>query len=163
MVDNKGYLYVLYNPIFVTYGEDVYKLVSTNNLDNRLNGYTTSFIDKSQFLYTSRCLHDAVKGERVLFFLLKNYRINNKREFFDLGIDIIIKHIKQIEECSDIQINSIYTKIKNDICPINVMDTIDDVREVRDVSCVNLDIYLFKKKETKIIETQNIKYKLTFF
>ena len=157
MVDNKGYLYVLYNPIFVTYGEDVYKLGRTNNLVNRLNGYTTSFIDKSQFLYTSRCLHDAVKGERVLFFLLKTYRINNKREFFDLGLDIIIKHIKQIEECSDIQINSIYTKIKNDICPINVMDTIDDV------SCVNLDIFLFKKKETKVIETQNIKYKLTYF
>ncbi len=127
---NKGYLYCLYNKVFQQYFTDytseVYKLGRTNNLDTRLKHYTTSYIEPSKFLYTSKLFHDQIKAERILFFLLRNHRIRNKREFFKCKLSIVIDIIKQIEELSESQINHIYTKINNKICPSNILDKIND-------------------------------------
>ena len=73
---NTGYLYIFFNESFIkSYGEDVYKLGRTSNLKCRKSTYNTSFIKESEYLYTSRQFRDAIKSERVLFFILKKYRI----------------------------------------------------------------------------------------
>ena len=48
-----GYLYCLYNPAFKSFGENVYKLGRSGNLDNRLASYTTYYVEPSQFIVTS--------------------------------------------------------------------------------------------------------------
>ena len=121
-----GYLYILFNVIFEQYGSDIYKLGRTNNLNNRLKNYTTSFIDPSSYLYTSRVFHSSVKAERILFFILRKQRIRDKREFFHIHLENAISTIKRIEECTEIQINRIYNRIIKKICPYDILDKLDD-------------------------------------
>ncbi len=122
----KGYLYILYNPVFKEYGENVYKLGRTVNLTNRLKSYTTSFIEPSSFLYSSKCFHSSIKAERILFFVLRKYRIRDQREFFNIELQTAIETIKQIEECTENQINKIYNRINKKICPNDILDRLND-------------------------------------
>ncbi len=121
-----GYLYILFNSIFKKYGEDIYKLGRTNNLNNRLKNYTTSFIDASSYLYTSRVFHSSIKAERILFFILRKQRIRDKREFFNIQLENAISTIKRIEECTEIQIDRIYNRIIKKICPYDILDKLED-------------------------------------
>jgi hypothetical protein len=123
---NSGYLYILYNPIFKEYGKNIYKLGRTNNLINRMKSYTTSYIEPSKFLYTSIFFDDCIQAERILFFLLRRYRIRDKREFFNFELENIIETIQKIENCTTNQINKIYNKIVCKICPDDIMDKLDD-------------------------------------
>jgi hypothetical protein len=121
--NNEGYLYVVYNPIFA---KDVYKLGRTNNLKTRLRSYVTGYIEPSKYLYTTKMFKDCVKAERILFFLLRKYRIREQREFFELNIDRIINTIKTLENLSDKNFNLIYSKINSKICPDNILELIND-------------------------------------
>lgn len=121
-----GYLYILFNSIFKQYGEDIYKLGRTNNLNNRLKNYTTSFIDASSYLYTSRVFHSSIKAERILFFVLRKQCIRDKREFFNIQLENAISTIKRIEECTETQIDRIYNRIIKKICPYDILDKLED-------------------------------------
>lgn len=121
--NNEGYLYIVHNPIFA---KDVYKLGRTNNLKTRLRSYVTGYIEPSKYLYTTKMFTDCVKAERILFFLLRNNRIREQREFFELNIDIIINTIKTLENFSDKKFNLIYSKINSKVCPDNILELIND-------------------------------------
>ena len=123
---NSGYLYILYNSVFKEYGDNIYKLGRTNNLDNRMKSYTTSYIEPSKFLYTTKEFNDCIQAERILFFLLRQHRIREKREFFKCKLEDIIEVIKKIEDCTVNQINKIYNKIVSKICPDDIMDRLND-------------------------------------
>jgi hypothetical protein len=141
-----GYLYILYNSIFKQYGDDVYKLGRTNNLNNRLKNYTTSFIEPSSYLYTSRVFHSSIKAERILFFILRKDRIREKREFFHIQLDQAISTIKQIESCTELQLNRIYNKIIKKICPYDILDKLNDEDYYKqlDFDYSNITAYLEK-------------------
>ncbi len=141
-----GYLYILFNSIFSQYGNDVYKLGRTNNLNNRLKNYTTSFIEPSTFLYTSRVFHSSIKAERILFFILRKQRIREKREFFNIQLDNAISTIKRIEECTEIQIDRIYNRIIKKICPYDILDKLEDEDYYKqlDFDYSNITAYLEK-------------------
>jgi len=147
---DKGYLYILFNPIFKKYGDNVYKLGRTVNLSNRLKSYTTSFIEPSNFIYTSKCFHSSIKAERILFFVLRNYRIRDKREFFNLDLNTIIVTIKQIEDCTENQIDKIYHKINKKICPNDILDKLNDEQYYKhldfDYSNINTFLEQFRFK-----------------
>ena len=85
-----GYIYCIYNESFKSYGENTFKLGRTGNLNNRLNNYTTYYISPCKFLFTSldceRKFKDCIKAERILFYILRKYRVSNKREFFSCDI-----------------------------------------------------------------------------
>lgn len=119
----EGYLYIVHNPIFL---KDVYKLGRTNNLKTRLRSYVTGYIEPSKYVYTTKLFKDCIKAERILFFLLRKYRIREQREFFKLNIDIIINTIKTLENFSDKNFNLIYSKINSKICPDNILELIND-------------------------------------
>ena len=140
-----GYIYILYNELYKSYGPNIYKVGRSVNLKNRMNSYTTPFIDKSSFLYTSRKFKDSVKAERVVFYLLRAYRIKDHREFFDLQLDQIIKTIKRLEILKDNTIDRLYNCIVKGICSKRMIDNIESDEDyydtiVRDLS--NLDEYL---------------------
>ena len=141
-----GYLYILFNSIFKQYGENVYKLGRTNNLNNRLKNYTTSFIDPSSYLYTSRVFHSSVKAERILFFILRKQRIRDKREFFHIQLENAISTIKKIEGCTETQINRIYNRIIKKICPYDILDKLEDEDYYKqlDFDYSNITAYLEK-------------------
>jgi hypothetical protein len=84
-----GYIYCLYNPMYNNNGNIIYKLGQTSNLSNRLSSYSTSYLEKSEFIITSENLLDKNLAEKLLFEELRKYRINNNREFFNCNIEVI--------------------------------------------------------------------------
>ena len=141
-----GYLYILFNSIFKQYGNNIYKLGRTNNLNNRLKNYTTSFIDASSYLYTSRVFHSSIKAERILFFVLRKQRIRDKREFFNIQLENAISTIKRIEECTETQIDRIYNRIIKKLCPYDILDKLEDEDYYKqlDFDYSNITAYLEK-------------------
>lgn len=124
-----GYLYCLYNNAFKSFGESVYKLGRSGNLDNRLASYTTYYVEPSQFIFTSktydRKFKDCIKAERVLFYILRKYRVSNKREFFQCEIDIIKDTFERICKFSNEMIDAMYKAIIAKIVPHDIIERIE--------------------------------------
>ena len=109
-----GYLYVLHNECYKYYGKDFFKLGRTKDPKQRMNGYRTPFVDKSEFLYVSTERFDnSIAAEHILFSILKSYRIHPKREFFNCSVQLAIDTIKTIELLPSEEISVIYNKLKN--------------------------------------------------
>lgn len=136
---NQGYLYCLYNSVFSKYGEHVYKLGRTNHLETRLKHYTTSYIEPSKFLYTTNLLSDSIKCERILFFLLRKYRVRAQREFFNLELNVIIETIQKIELLTDRQIDRIYSRILSKICPDNILSKLEFLNDEQYLKFLDFD------------------------
>lgn len=153
-----GYLYVLYNEVFekyaTEYSSEVYKLGRTNNCETRIKHYTTSYVKASSFLYTSKKFDNCIQAERILFYLLRYYRIRDKREFFTIDLDTATRTIKQIESYTSSQIERIYNRICAKICPdrlIESIDAVDDLYTMQlqmsiDDVCKSLERFRFKPK-----------------
>ncbi len=125
-----GWLYCLYNECFKAYGESVYKLGRTKNLQQRLSQYTTSYIQPSHFVCVSgRRFRDSRKAEAVLFFVLRKYRIVENREFFHVP-SMQIQHIlDRLSYLSDELIEELYDQILRKVVPQNIYDQILDTDE----------------------------------
>ena len=130
---NAGFIYCLYNPFFKSYGENVYKLGRTNNLNTRLGGYTTGYIDKSEYILTSAKLSDKNLAEKLLFSELEKYRIKDNREFFKCDIKIIKKTFDKVElkyklndndEAEKYELD--YNKLVDEMCEVESNDDNND-------------------------------------
>lgn len=144
MTDYKGYLYCLWNRMFTSYGEHVYKLGRTSCLQNRLNNYVTTYIEPSEYKYTTnRVFENSCHAERLLFFLLRRHRVKKNREFFNVSLDTIIETMKKIEAMSDEKITKLYNRILKDYCNENVMDNEEDDKHFLDCM-VSLDEFFEK-------------------
>lgn len=127
ITEKVGQLYCLYNKMYESYGNDVYKLGHSSNPSKRILGYMTSYIDDSEFKYvTPRKFQNSLQAERILFFLLRRHRIKKNREFFRCNLDCIIDTIKRIESMPDEKIERIYKIILNDFCSDRVFENIED-------------------------------------
>ena len=132
MADNQdeGYLYCLYNKCFNEYGDNVYKLGRTKNLKQRLNHYTTGYIDASIYVHISnRKFKNSKKAESILFFILRNYRVRQRREFFNTTEEKIIYTMDRLSSLLDETLDRIYKKIILRICPMSILEDIDDEEE----------------------------------
>lgn len=154
----RGYLYILYNEVFEKYKEEyakeVYKLGRTNNCETRLKHYTTSYVKPSSFLYTSSLFDNAIQAERILFYLLRYYRIRDKREFFTCDLGTVIQTIKQIESYTSLQIERIYNRICAKLSPERLIESLEDKDDeystklqmsINDV-CKSLERFRFKPR-----------------
>lgn len=127
-----GYLYCLFNVMFLYHGKDVYKLGYCIDVESRLKGYTTSYIYSSEIKYKSEKIENVNLAETILFFKLERYRIVSNREFFNCNLEIIIKAIKEVENIIkntsvDILKND-YNKPKKDIK--NLIKQANDINEI---------------------------------
>lgn len=112
-MNEEGYVYVLYNPIYNTYGE-IYKIGQTKDLNNRLNHYSTSYPEESEMKYS--IIHKYYKEiEKIVHFNLKEYRMNNNREFFKCKLETIIECIDKVKNYTLDEISSIINKPMKDI------------------------------------------------
>lgn len=94
--NEKGYLYCLYDEVFQHYGENVYKLGCAKNLLQRMSGYSTTYIVKSEFMLQTDQLINYEEAEKILFILMNKYRIKKSREFFNCKISKIQKYFEII-------------------------------------------------------------------
>jgi hypothetical protein len=111
----EGYLYILYHNSFEQYGSNVYKFGLSINLDQRLRSYTTSYLDKAKYLYTSARFRDCYKAEKVLFALCDQERIQRNREFFKIDLEKAISIIQNLEQLDAEELNRIFNKVYNNM------------------------------------------------
>ena len=89
-----GYLYILYNPSFE---DDTYKLGRAHDLDSRIGGYSTPYVQNSKYLYTTSVLLDSVIAENMLKEKLVDARVRSNREFYKCSLDRIKVCFNEIE------------------------------------------------------------------
>ena len=104
-----GFIYILYNEVFTKYGKNVFKIGRTSNLKQRLQSYSTGYIEPSKFLFTSKQFEDSEKVEELIFYLLRRNRVRQQREFFDVEIDTAREVIMKLEKCSSLVILKMYS------------------------------------------------------
>ena len=154
-----GYLYCLWNEVYKYYGDNVYKLGMTNNLKKRTMGYTTSYIQPSQIIYSTKKVHNYRLAEGLLFIFLKNYRIDAKREFFNCSIDIIKSNFDKIEIIFD-------NNNKNDIIKKWMQKVVNNKIKTIRAELISYfkdkNINNFLVSHNLIFITQNDKNKLNF-
>jgi hypothetical protein len=85
----EGYIYCMHNEIFNYYGEDVIKCGNSSNPDKRILQYTTSYPKQSNILKISEKYFDKNFAETLLFYYLREFRLEDNREFFKCNINII--------------------------------------------------------------------------
>lgn len=91
-----GYIYCMYNDVFKSYGENVYKIGRAENIENRFKSYCTPYLDDSELKYKSNKTRYDKLTEKLVFNSLSSCRIKKKREFFKCDINLIIKTIDEI-------------------------------------------------------------------
>jgi hypothetical protein len=90
-----GYLYCISNPMYKYYGDNVYKLGRTSNVQKRIANYSTGYIEPVKLEYTTGLLNNNFLAEKILFDMLYEYRL--KRDFFNCNLSIIQDKFDMIE------------------------------------------------------------------
>jgi len=157
----RGYLYCMWNKVFSGYGKDVHKLGRTSNINNRMNSYATSYIDNCECKYvTERLFSNSEHAEKLLFFILRKYRIRKNREFFDVPFEKIVETIKRIEAISDEKIEVMYKKMCNDFLNDRIIIEIENFEDYindEEKNIVNIDSEYFERfKFRKDVNFKNI-------
>ncbi len=96
-----GYIYCMHNEMFKFYGENVHKCGNSCDVEKRLNQYTTSYPKPSKILILSETFVDKNFAESLLFFYLKDYKMEVDREFFNCDINIIQSAFNKVKEFFD--------------------------------------------------------------
>lgn len=131
----EGYLYCMYNEVYIFYGNNVYKLGQTNDFDIRLKGYCTPYIKPCELMYLSEKIRNKVLAENILFEILAEYRITDSREFFKCDLNIIQNAIDRVvklfDEHTDDELYKLYNNeiynVNNIIKSANISDVEYDV------------------------------------
>ena len=120
----EGYIYVLWNQGFESFGKDVFKIGRAKDVKKRLEGYTTSFPTQCEIKFQSEKLKDCYIVEKIIQLKLDGCRINKSREFFKMDIESIknviietVNNLQCINNC--INTNSIYD-LNIDTIPMEV-------------------------------------------
>jgi len=132
MTSTNGFIYCIHNDIYSQYGDNVYKLGRTINLKSRNSTYNTGFLKNSKYVIISREFHNCIKAERILFFILRKYRIKEKKEFFKLHIDTIKSTFDRINNFSNEFIDILYSHLLNKFCKDDIIDRLENGCEEED-------------------------------
>lgn len=140
-----GYIYCIYNKMYETYGDNVYKLGYCGDVSSLTSRYTTPYIDEYEIKYLKK-VKDKVRAEKVLFYLLREYRVRKNREFFDCEIG---KIKEQIDKCDiDISIESDISKENQIYKEMLNMVVLDKMEEDNNIEIID-DMTHIYNEETK--------------
>ena len=136
-----GYIYILWNDMYKLYGDNVFKIGRTTDIQKRINCYTTVYIKPSEIKYISIKCDNYVLAEMLIFDFLKNNRIVNNREFFKINLNETIKIIEEVIYKINNMKDTINTKINilsmfENILQINYLDIIGitNIEQVDNIS-----------------------------
>ena len=118
-----GYIYILWNDMYKFYGDNVFKIGRTTDIQKRINCYTTVYIKPSEIKYISIKCDNYVIAEMLIFDLLKNNRIVNNREFFKINLNETIKIIEEVIY----KINNMKDTINN---KINILSMFENILQI---------------------------------
>lgn len=124
----QGYIYCVFNEMFLYYGPNFYKLGRAGDAESRLSQYTTYYPNISELKLKSKKIKNCVVAENLLFLFLEKYRYKINKEFFNCEFSIIKNTFEKIEDIFDNhnitdivnkwfpnKINIKMTKIRSDI------------------------------------------------
>lgn len=97
-INKEGYLYCMYNPLFIYEGQKYFKCGYACDVYKRMNGYTTSYLEPCEIIHVSEILFNKRLAESILFIKLNEFRIKSNREFFQCDKELIISEINSIVE-----------------------------------------------------------------
>jgi hypothetical protein len=106
-----GYIYILYHP---SYGNDIFKISRTNNLNRRSKEHSTAFLEAPQIIYSFVTLNTKMTERLIHQKLYKNRIKSNSggKEFFNIDINCAIETINQVIDSVN---NPIIVDTLNDI------------------------------------------------
>ena len=85
----QGFMYALSAPMFSYYGNNVYEIGYTKNLNKHLKQYDA--IPELQYVYTKKVM--SIDTKHKVHALLKPFRLFESEQLFDVPLDIIIESI----------------------------------------------------------------------
>jgi hypothetical protein len=154
----KGKLYCLHNEMFNYYGNDVYKLGKTSNTDNRMNSYSTPYLEKSQYKLISEEVANYTLAENIFMDMLSEYRMRDNREFFKCSIPTIKTIMDKVID----MFNGIIPKFKldNEVNKIklDILSIINKNRLINKELSIHISVKLRNIKvynKSKVINTYN--------
>jgi hypothetical protein len=123
IVSQTGYIYILYNEVFTHYKTTVdepntitVKIGKTNDIQKRLNGYTTAYLKPSEIKHLSQQVKQYTLAEKMIHNRLVQYRMKRNREFFQMSLDIAISTIDEVVDLvnglTDDEINNMIDSLK---------------------------------------------------
>jgi hypothetical protein len=153
----KGFIYILHNPVFNQYGLNTYKIGRTSNLKQRLQSYSTGYVEPSTFLFTSKCFEDSDKVEQLIFYLLRRHRVRQQREFFDVELTTAREVIMKLEKCSSLVISKMYSWLQFKCGKIDTLLNDDSLEDK--LSNLHLDLTYTEDSLTAFFEKYRFKPK----
>lgn len=143
----RGHLYCLTNKMYNYYGDNVYKCGMAQNIERRLNDYTTYYIEKCEVKYKTEILNYMDRAEMDLFELLDQYRCAENREFFKCDLNIIIEKMKIIENKFKGELNK---DMKDQIENIHTEMAAYATKKIINLTCIKKILY-----EKRLIENMD--------
>lgn len=92
--ENAGYIYILRNP---TMGENIFKIgLTRNEVAERVKQLSKTSVPDKFYKSQEWQVKDCIKAEKEIHKLLNDYRVDPRREFFQIQYDKAIEVIKNI-------------------------------------------------------------------
>ena len=150
-----GYIYCIYNELFMFYGENVYKLGCTKDITGRLSSYCTSYIKKCELIKGSNEMKHYKIAVKLLFKLLSEYRIVSNSEFFKCDPEIIKSKIDEVEKIiNTVPISEIL--MKYDICQQTRNEIYNYIKTICNKTNIKTIIKPQSIKKRTIIKIKNV-------
>jgi hypothetical protein len=160
-VIKEGYIYIIYNNMYMHNGDNIFKLGKTQDIGNRLKAYTTSYIMPCEIRYLSeKCINYSL-AEKIIFDKLKLFRIKLNREFFQGNINYFINIIEQvIENINNLLITSYKLEKSQNKCNKQLFKNsiiIEDKKQL-----FNNSIIIEDKKQLRLLLKDKMEISLLF-
>ena len=120
-----GFIYVLYNEMYDHHGENVYRVGKSQDVQKRMQAYTTSYIKPMELKYISIKCDNYSLVEKMVSQRLANYRMVSNREFFQTDINRIVEVI----EATINDINSGVLIIHKPVKPVDATVSFEAITE----------------------------------
>jgi hypothetical protein len=146
---SEGVIYVMSNASFMI--KDHYKIGFTTDIEMRKKAYVTSLPVTCEWPYVSDKKKYIRTRERLIFQRLKDYRFNDKREFFICPIETIKSTIEEVLKMSLKDMNAELIKEKE-----SLKDDKDSPKDETNLTDWKSEVQPFLKKVVK--KTTKAKY-----
>lgn len=92
--ENSGYIYILRNPIM---GKNIFKIgLTRNDVDERIKQLSNTSVPDKFYKSQEWNVKDCIKAEKEIHLRLTDYRIDKRREFFNVEYDKAISVIFEV-------------------------------------------------------------------
>ena len=137
MTETEGYIYIMFNDVFNYYGNNVFKIGKTTDIQQRVNAYVTSYIQPCEVKYVSETCINYSLAEAIIFQKIDKYRVVKNREFFKVdkqeAIEIIEDTIKKINDRTIIEKPRAIKENKHDCKTVKKIELIREVEREYDL------------------------------